>query len=258
MENKDRFVNTTGSIYIKSSITAPNVKSIIQAVSTILHSQMLEDQGSGKDLVPDSDLYFFSEEKYIKEKPEEFYEKRKALLRAMPTADNIYEFTKALYDCAQFSPECCIICLVYINRLIAFTGMPLHPTNWRPLIMCSLLVAQKVWDDQYITNADFAFIYPFFITEEINRLEIKYLELIQYNVTVKSTLYAKYYFELRALFRSEDEFPVKALNVDEAAKLESRSEELKKSEMEKAEKRDKMSLTYQEKPLKSKAQAMIN
>lgn len=42
------------------------------------------------------------------------------------------------------SPECCIICLVYINRLIAFTGMPLHPTNWRPLILCSLLVAQKV------------------------------------------------------------------------------------------------------------------
>ena len=78
---------------------------------------------------------------------------------------------KALYDCAQFrynqsffinyyiiiylnlvksyffyyiSPECCVISLVYINRLIAFTGMPLNPTNWRPLILCSLLVAQKV------------------------------------------------------------------------------------------------------------------
>jgi len=25
----------------------------------------------------------------------------------------------------DFSPECCIICLVYINRLIAFTEMPL-------------------------------------------------------------------------------------------------------------------------------------
>ena len=64
-----------------------------------LHPQ---DEGSGKELSPESDLYYFSEEKYIKEKPEEFDEKRKALLRAMPTADNIYEFTKALYDCAQF------------------------------------------------------------------------------------------------------------------------------------------------------------
>ena len=109
------------------------------------------------------------------------------------------------------SPECCIISLVYINRLIAFTYLPLHPTNWRPLILCALLVAQKVrihalltdqvWDDRYLSNADFAFIYPFFVTDEINRLEQKFLELIQYNVTVKSSLYAKYYFELRALFK---------------------------------------------------------
>jgi hypothetical protein len=60
-----------------------------------------------------------------------------------------------------------------------------------------------VWDDKYLSNADFAFIYPFFVTEEINRLEQKFLELIQYNVTVKASLYAKYYFELRALFRNE-------------------------------------------------------
>lgn len=256
MDNK--FANTTGSLYITSTITAPNVKSIIQAVSTILHSQMLEDQGSGKELLAGSDLYYFSEEKYIKEKPEEFDESRKALLRETPTADNIYEFMKALYDCAQFSPECCIICLVYINRLIAFTGMPLHPTNWRPLILCSLLVAQKVWDDKYLSNADFAFIYPFFVTEEINRLEQKFLELIQYNVTVKSSLYAKYYFELRALFKNEAEFPLSPLDVTAAQKLEARSEEVKKNEMERAEKGDRLSMTYQEKPLKSKASAMIN
>jgi hypothetical protein len=254
----DKFANTTGSMYISSTITSPNVKSIIQAVSTILHSQMLEDQGSGKELIPGSDLYYFSEEKYIKEKPEEFDEQRKALLRETPTADNIYEFMKALYDCAQFSPECCIICLVYINRLIAFTGMPLHPTNWRPLILCSLLVAQKVWDDKYLSNADFAFIYPFFVTEEINRLEQKFLELIQYNVTVKSSLYAKYYFELRALFKNESEFPLSPLDVATAQKLEARSEEVKKTEMDRAEKGDKLSMTYQEKPTKSRASAMIN
>lgn len=103
---------------------------------------------------------------------------------------------KALYDCAQFSPECCIICLVYINRLIAFTNLPLQPTNWRPLILSSLLVAQKVWDDRYLSNDDFAYIYPFFVTKEINKLEQKFLDLINYNVTVKASLYAKYYYEL--------------------------------------------------------------
>lgn len=74
------------------------------------------------------------------------------------------DFIKALFDTAQFSPECCIICLVYINRLISFTEMPLQPTNWRPLVLCSLLVAQKIWDDNFIQNIDFAFMYPFFLT----------------------------------------------------------------------------------------------
>ena len=61
--------------------------------------------------------------------------------------------------------------------------------------------------------ADFAFIYPFFVTAEINKLEKKFLELIQYNVTVTSKLYAKYYFELRALFKdSETEFPLVPLD----------------------------------------------
>jgi len=223
-----------------STITQPNVKAIIRAIATILHSQMLEDQNSGKELNPNSDLYFFSEEKYIQEKPEEFDEQRKTLLRAVPTVDNIDEFIQALFDCAQFSPECCIICLVYINRLIAFTGMPLHPTNWRPLLLCAIMVAQKVWDDKYLSNADFAFIYPFFVTEEINKLEQKFLELLQYNVTVKSSLYAKYYFELRALFQNESDFGIKRLDDDEAKALESRSAKYK----EKAEgNAKKMSMT---------------
>jgi hypothetical protein len=123
-------------------------------------------------------MFFFSEEKYIQEKPEAFDPQRIALLRETPSSEQILDFIKALYDCAQFSPECCIISLVYINRLVAFTEMPLQPTNWRPLVLCSLLVAQKVWDDRYLSNADFAFIYPFFVTEEINRLEKKFLELI--------------------------------------------------------------------------------
>ena len=110
---------------------------------------------------------------------------------------------------------------MYINRLIAFTEIPLQPTNWRPLVLCSLLVAQKVMDDRYLSNADFAFIYPFFMTEQLNKLEKKFLELIQYNVTVKTSLYARYYFELRALFKeNEKEFPLMPIDAREEQRLE--------------------------------------
>jgi hypothetical protein len=38
----------------------------------------------------------------MQEKPEAFDKQRVALLRETPSVDNILEFTKALYDCAQF------------------------------------------------------------------------------------------------------------------------------------------------------------
>ena len=55
----------------------------------------------------------------------------------------------------------------------------MKPTNRRPHILSTLLVAQKVWEDRYLSNADFAFIYTFFVTDEINKLEQKFLEIVQ-------------------------------------------------------------------------------
>ncbi len=89
-------------------------------------------------------------------------------LKEMYTIVDIGEFMKALYDVAKFSLECCIICLVYINRLISLTQLPLLPSNWRPIVLTSLLISQKVWDDRYLSNSDFAIYYPFFATKEIN------------------------------------------------------------------------------------------
>jgi hypothetical protein len=51
-------------------------------------------------LDPSSDLYSFSEEKYIEENPNAFDEERIRLLRRAPTIDNIFDFLKALYECA--------------------------------------------------------------------------------------------------------------------------------------------------------------
>ena len=59
-------------------------------------------------------------------------------------------------------------------------------------------------------------------------------------MTVKSNLYAKYYFELRGLFKdNEKEFPLKPINKEEAEKLEIRSKDYKdifEGEGEKAKK----------------------
>lgn len=64
-------------------------------------------------------------------------------------------------------------------------------------------------------------------------LEKKFLELLQYNVTVKSSLYAKYYYELRALYKNENEFPIAPLNPEQAKKLETKSNNVELEEKEK-------------------------
>ena len=107
-ESIDRRSNTTSTIYAATSISNPNVNTMIQAVSTIIHSQMIDEIGA-EQIGEGSELYFFTEEKYIKENPDSFDEDRKTLLRTAPTVDTIFDFLKALYECAQFSPECCII-----------------------------------------------------------------------------------------------------------------------------------------------------
>ena len=213
--------NSTSTILLQSTMSSPNVKLIIQAVATLLHSNITEDLMEGKVISPNSELYYFSEEKYIAESPQSFEEERIALLRKTPSRDEISGFIEAIYDLAQFSPECCVICLVYINRINALTDMPLLPTTWRPLVIISLMIAQKMYDDKYLSNADFQYIYPFFDSNQFNMLEVKFVDLIQYNTHIKLSIYTKYYLELKSL--SPDDFPLEPMNVYQLTTLEKKS-----------------------------------
>ena len=92
---------------------------------------------------------------------------------------------------------------MYIYRIIALTGLSLQETNWRPLIFVALMVSQKIWDDSFLSNGDFSSIYPFFDKEQLNLLEIKFLEIIQYNVFVTLSNYMTFYLNLKALVQNQ-------------------------------------------------------
>jgi hypothetical protein len=210
--------SSTSNIFLETTISSPNVKNMIKAVATILQSQLNEDMNLGKTISKKSDLYFFSEEKYIDEYPQYFDKQRIENIRKIPTLDDMINYIEALYNCVQFSSECCIISLIYINRIIALTGLSLQTTNWRPMVFVSLMISQKIWDDKYLSNGDFSYIYPFFEKNQLNILEMKFLEMIQYNVYVKLSVYMTFYLELKALVF---ENPVnKALTRFEVKKME--------------------------------------
>jgi hypothetical protein len=202
--------SSTSNIFLDSTISSPNVKKMIKAVATILQSQLNEDMNLGKTISKKSDLYFFSEDKYVDEYPQYFDKQRIENIKKIPTLDDMINFIEALYNCVQFSSECCIISLIYINRIIALTGLSLQTTNWRPLIFVSLMISQKIWDDKYLSNGDFSYIYPFFEKAQLNILEMKFLEMIQYNVYVKLSVYMTFYLELKTLV--QDEYVNKAMS----------------------------------------------
>lgn len=57
-----------------------------------------------------------------------------------------------------------------------------------------------------------------------NELERQFLEMLQFNINVPSSVYAKYYFDLRTLAESEDlTFPAEPLSKERAQKLEAMS-----------------------------------
>lgn len=58
----------------------------------------------------------------------------------------------------------------------------------------------------------------------MNELERQFLELLQFNINVPSSVYAKYYFDLRTLAEVNDlSFPSEPLSKDRAQKLEAMS-----------------------------------
>ena len=88
---------STSSLYLSSTIDSPNIKLLIKAVATIMQSQLLEDMQLGKTVLSKSDLYYFSEEKYINESPNCFDEQRIELLKKTPTQDDISDFIEVIF-----------------------------------------------------------------------------------------------------------------------------------------------------------------
>lgn len=110
--------------------------------------------------------------------------------------------------------------------------VPLVGSTWRPVLLCGLLLASKVWQDLrlglismynffiffiYIFfsctkksfhnsswNIEFSQVYPQFTLAAINKLEVTYCKEIKWNLYISSSAYAKYYFALRSLTEKSD------------------------------------------------------
>ena len=72
--------------------------------------------------------------------------------------------------------------------------------NWKRILLVCLCVASKVWDDDSLENVHFPKVMADVNLPMLNKLEQVFLDLfLNYDLVVKGSEYAKYYFIMRTL-----------------------------------------------------------
>ncbi|EDQ84998.1 uncharacterized protein MONBRDRAFT_29696 [Monosiga brevicollis MX1] len=216
LANSQKF-NSTSTIFVDSTVSSPNLEETLRCVALAL--QYILQDGHRQEAPK-----LFSERFDEKRFPLSEAQVRRDYATRIPSEDRIYQFLAKLFTTASLTAECGIITLVYINRVITYTGLALHASNWKRVALGAVLIASKCWDDQAVWNVDFCSFLPRISIEDMNELERTYLEMLDFNIGVESSVYAKYYFELRDLAERFDKaFPLDPLDKATASRLDAMS-----------------------------------
>jgi len=98
---------------------------------------------------------------------------------------------------AACSGECFVLALVYIDRIIQSNpNFVVNSLNIHRLLITSIMLAAKFFDDQYFNNAYYAKVggVP---CHEVNSLEVEFLFMSNFTLFVTKETYRQYYSELR-------------------------------------------------------------
>ena len=93
------------------------------------------------------------------------------------------------------SAECLILSLIYIDRLIQSGRIPVNSLTVHRVIITSVMIAIKFFDDTFCLNSFYAQIGGI-QTEELNNLEMVFLKSINFTLLVSCEDYQKYHNEL--------------------------------------------------------------
>jgi hypothetical protein len=108
---------------------------------------------------------------------------------------SIQDYLDRIFKYASCSCECFVLSLIYIDRVIQRQDFVINSLNIHRIIITSVMLSAKFFDDHYFKNAFYAKVggVP---CSEINSLEVEFLFLINFSLHVSPDNYARYYAEL--------------------------------------------------------------
>ncbi|CAB9516668.1 Cyclin [Seminavis robusta] len=196
--------NTCGTLYVGTTMSAPDKDATIKCVCGVFRAHILQAE---TDEEPANSINFrifndLESQQGFARKQEKQQRRPKSL--PVPSLEQITTFYRDVFQRAQMEYDCIIISLIYVERLIKTTGGALRPRacNWRSILFSCMVLASKVWDDMSMWNKDFSQTCPNgvrFSLKRINELEVAILSALSYKVKVPASEYAKYYFLLRSM-----------------------------------------------------------
>ncbi|GJJ72933.1 hypothetical protein EMPS_05291 [Entomortierella parvispora] len=180
--------NSTSSLYIDSTMTKSDVDETLRAVATVLYDKILlshKVNDCRTSRIINSSSYVPSE-------------------RVVMTQADIFDFMRFIFDCGQnLRAENAIITLIYVERITELGNLSFHAINWRRLLLGALILSIKVWEDLAVFNSDVCAIFEGLNVKDVNALERFAMAKLQYNVSVKRSIYAAYFFRLRDVSEQE-------------------------------------------------------
>ena len=116
-----------------------------------------------------------------------------------PDPQTIFDFMADIIILTKMEKEVIVLSLIYIERYIFNTGLLLTSRNWRRILLTSMIISSKLWDDNSFENGHFSQVFANLGVSEINTLERIFLELINYNVYLKQSEYFKYLLMVKSI-----------------------------------------------------------
>ncbi|KAJ6405624.1 hypothetical protein OIU84_013561 [Salix udensis] len=112
-----------------------------------------------------------------------------------PPPVSIRQYVDRIFKYSACSPSCFVVAHVYVDRFLQQTDIHLTSLNVHRLLITSVMIAAKFVDDAFFNNGYYARVGGV-STEELNRLEMKFLFGIDFRLQVNVNTFGKYCYRL--------------------------------------------------------------